>query len=311
MKNIKNIKKGIAKYLPKIVLSSFVIVFASCDFSYDLAEANSKVDTKAPTAFFGAVVGDGADWFKASFANASVSASSYLWDFGDGSEPSTEFEPKDHAYPVLPGSNAYEVTLQVFDSNGLTDTYTNSITITDNGETVIDYNFIYELINAGDAGEPVTVFEASSYQIEKDAFASNTLDKNEGTRWTAQDDAELLADDYKSDGEYVIYDLGAINDIRVIQFTTDVKPEAYGYQIWVSNTGTDEADFTKIIPETEDMQLSELATAEFQDHAFKDLVNARYVKLVGFGRFKEEEGVRTRSSQWMNFTQIEFFKDKQ
>ncbi|MDV7186444.1 PKD domain-containing protein [Lutibacter sp. TH_r2] len=310
MKSIKNIKKGILNLLPKIVLSFMVVSLASCDptidgLSYDLAEANSKEDQKAPTAFFGAVTGEGDQWNKATFANESVSASSYIWDFGDGSDTSTDFEPKEHSYP--PVSASYQVTLQVFDSNGLTDTYTNSITIIDNGTPLGDLDLFYDLINTGDAGEPVTIHSYSSYQVEKDAFPENTLDKNAGTLWTAED-GDILAGDYKSDGEYVIYDLSETVNLRVIQFTTNVKSESYGYQIWTSNTGTDDADFTKLIPETGDIMLSEAASAEFQTKILSTPVDTRYVKLVGFGRFNEAGD--TRTSPWMSFSQIEFYKDK-
>lgn len=308
MKNIKNIKKmRVVKALPTFVLSLIVATATSCDFSYDLAGENSKEDKTPPTAFFGAVTGDGDQWNKATFANESVSASNFVWDFGDGSEPSTEFEPKEHSYPPITAS--YDVTLSVSDNNGLTDVYTNSVSIIDNGEPLGDLNLFFDLINTGDAGEPVTVHSFSSYQVEKDAFASNTLDKNAGTRWTAQDDAELIEGSVRSDGEYVIYDLASILDLRVIQFTTDVKSDPYGYQIWTSNTGTEEADFTKVIPEEGDFMLSESATSEFQVKIFPTSINCRYVKLIGFGRF--DETGETRKSQWMNFTQIEFFKDKE
>ena len=148
----------------------------------------------------------------------------------------------------------------------------------------------------------------SSYQESKDAFPSNLLDKNAGTLWTAQD-GDLLVDDYKSDGEYVIFDLGSTIDLRVIQFTTNVKSESYGYQIWTSNTGVEDGDFTKNIPETGEIMLSQVASAEFQVKIFSTPINARYVKLVGFGRFNEAGD--TRTSAWMSFSQFEFFKDKE
>lgn len=306
MKNLQNIKMRVLRKLPAVALSIVALSAASCDFSYDLAGENSKEDKTPPTAFFGAVTGEGDQWNKASFANESISASSYVWDFGDGSEPSTDFEPSEHSYPPITAS--YDVTLSVSDNNGLTDVYTNSVSIIDNGEPLGDLNLFFDLINTGDAGEPVTIAGFSSYQVEKDAFPENTLDKNGGTLWTAQD-GDILDGDYRSDGEYVIYDLSTITDLRVIQFTTNVKSDSYGYQFWVSNTGTEEGDFTKIIPESGDIMLSEAASSEFQVKIFSTPVNARYVKLIGFGRF--DETASTRKSAWMSFSQIEFFKDKE
>ncbi|MEO9572084.1 MAG: PKD domain-containing protein [Polaribacter sp.] len=305
MKNINNKKIEIINILPKIVLSLMLVLLISCDVSYELAEANSKEDLKPPTAFFGAVVGQDDEWNKVNFANESISASGYVWDFGDGTETSTEFEPKEHSYP--PVSASYQVTLEVSDSNGLTDVYTKSVTILDNGTPLGDLNQFYDLINTGDAGEPVTIHSFSSFQESKDAFPSNTLDKNGGTLWTAEDQ-DVPAGDYKSDGEYVIYDLSSEYDLRVIQFTTNVKSDPYGYQIWTSTGGTTDADFTKVIPESGDIMLSQIASSEFQVKIFNVPVKARYVKLVGFGRFNETGD--TRTSQWMSFSQIEFFKDK-
>ena len=296
----------VSKILPTIILSLVLISLSSCDYSYELAEANSKEDLKAPTAFFGTTVKEGDAWNEVIFANESSSASSYVWNFGDGSDTSTDFEPDAHPYP--PVSASYDVTLTVYDSNGLTDIYTNSVTILDNGIALGALDLFYDLINTGDVGEPVTIHSASSYQVEKDAFPSNTLDKNGGTIWTAED-GDIIDGDYKSDGEYVIYDLSETVDLTVIQFTTDVKSDSYGYQLWYSSTGTEDADFTMLVPETGDIMLSETATAEFQVKIFTPPVSARYVKLVGFGRFNEAGD--TRTSAWMNFSQIEFYKVKE
>ncbi|GAA3638086.1 PKD domain-containing protein [Flavivirga jejuensis] len=306
MKNINNIKIKVAKVLPAIILSLMLVSLVACDYAYELAEANSKEDQTPPTAFFGATVGEDDYWNEVIFANESSSASSFIWDFGDGSETSTEFEPDAHPYP--PVSASYDVTLTVYDSNGLTDKYINSVTIIDNGIPLGALDLFYDLVNIGDAGEPVTIHSFSSYQIEKDAFASNTLDKNAGTLWTAQD-GDILDGDYKSDGEFVIYDFSETIDLTVIQFTTDVKSDPYGYQLWYSNTGTEDSDFIKLVPESGDIMLSQAATAEFQTKILPTPVSARYVKLVSFGRFNEAGD--TRTSPWSNFSQIEFYKVKE
>ena len=47
-------------------------------------------------------------------------------------------------------------------------------------------------------------------------YAKNTLDKDNGTVWAA-DDGAVLAGDYKGDGEYIIYDLGGIRKEEMIR----------------------------------------------------------------------------------------------
>ena len=181
--------------------------------------------------------------------------------------------------------------------------------VPDPNNPLTDYSLFFDLINTGDAGEPVTIDSYSSYQVSKDAFPSNTLDKNSGTSWTTEDEDVVPAGEYRSDGEYIIYDLGASHQLRVIQFTTNSKSDPYGYQIWTSNTGTEDADFTKLIPSTGDIQLSSPASTDFQAHDISVDLNARYVKLMGFGRFNAAGD--TRTSKWMTFTQIEFYKEQE
>lgn len=306
MENNINLKKKNINLFFKATISLVLLLFISCDFSYELVEADSKEDLKPPTAFFGASVRGEDQWNQVDFVNGSVSASSYIWDFGDGSDTSTDIEPN-HSYP--PFEAAYTVKLIVSDDNGLTDTFQGTVNIIpDPDNPLTDYNLFFELINIGDAGEPVTINSFSSFQESKDAFPSNTLDKNAGTRWTAEDEDQIPTGEYRSDGEYVIYDLGASHQLRVIQFTTDSKSDPYGYQIWTSDSGTSDADFNKLIPETGDIQLSKPANTEFQAHEIAITLNARYVKLIGFGRFNAAGDAR--ASKWMNFTQIEFYKEK-
>jgi gliding motility-associated-like protein len=58
--------------------------------------------------------------------NTSQSATSSVWDFGDGSAPSTAFSPI-HTFPEKAG--AYTVTLQIANSNGCTDATTQILQI--------------------------------------------------------------------------------------------------------------------------------------------------------------------------------------
>lgn len=179
------------------------------------------------------------------------------------------------------------------------------LTITQSG---IDLTDIYNLINTG-TGTPddkVTVHSFSKEEVDGDTkfnYATNSLDKDHTTVWAA-DDGEILAGDYKGDGEYIIYDLGSEYYIDLIQFTTTDKDDPFGYQVWVSTTGTEESDFMKVLPDTEDLLLTLSNTTEFNQYLLSD-VSARYVKLWGFGRFNAEGG--TRTSVWSALGEVEFY----
>jgi len=179
------------------------------------------------------------------------------------------------------------------------------LTITQSG---IDLTDIYNLINTG-TGTPddkVTVHSFSKEEVDGDTkfnYATNSLDKDHTTVWAA-DDGDILAGDYKGDGEYIIYDLGSEHYIDLIQFTTTDKDDPFGYQVWVSTTGTEESDFMKVLPDTEDLLLTLSNTTDFNQYLLSD-VSARYVKLWGFGRFNAEGG--TRTSVWSALGEVEFY----
>lgn len=291
-----------------------VLLFVSCDptidiFSFDLPEEGSIVDERDPEAFFGATVGDDATWFEVEFANTSSSANSYYWDFGDESGTSTEFEPT-YRYLPLSGTNVYTVTLTVTDGNGITDVYQEDVEIIDNGiDPDIEYSEIYNWINPEeDNGDPVSITYISREQVDlaagKTNYATNSLDKDPSTRWTADD---LPAGSERGDGEYLIYDLGDSYQLRLVQLTFDLRTVPYGYQIWVSNTGTEDDDFIQIEHDIYDMFYSEPGSVEFLEHEMN--IEARYVKLIVFGRY-QEVGSLVRASQWSNVTQIEFYSQK-
>ena len=115
-----NSMTSVIRIATKTIFLAAILLFSSCDFSYDLAEFDSKEDLRAPSAFFGASVRGEDQWNQVDFANGSVSANSYVWDFGDGTETSTEMEPN-HSYPPIEAE--YTVTLTVSDANGLTSVY--------------------------------------------------------------------------------------------------------------------------------------------------------------------------------------------
>ena len=122
------------------------------------------------------------------------------------------------------------------------------------------------------------------------------------TDWTAEDGA-VLARDYKGDGEYIIYDLGSIYSLDLIQFNTENKSDSYGIQIWVSTTGTQVSDFSMVLPTSGDLLLTATNTTDFNQYEVD--TDARYVKLLGYGRFNSTGD--TRTSAWNAITEIEFY----
>ncbi|MGB5418023.1 chondroitinase-B domain-containing protein [Algibacter sp.] len=176
-----------------------------------------------------------------------------------------------------------------------------TLTVVQEGADLTD---LYDLINSGTLGAPVTIHSYSKQEDTggKTNYASNTLDKDEGTVWAADDDA-VQAGDYKGDGEYIIYDLSGNYDLKLIQFTTTSKSDPFGYQIWVSTTGTEEADFSMVLPTTGDLILTATSTTDYNQ--YEVTAEARYVKLLGFGRFNSAGD--TRTSQWSAVGEIEFY----
>ena len=176
------------------------------------------------------------------------------------------------------------------------------LTVTQEGANITS---LYTLINTGTASDPVTIDSFSKEEVNgttKFNYAANTLDKDNSTVWAADDEAVIVGD-YKGDGEYIIYNLGNLYNLDFIQFTTTNKSDPFGYQIWVSTSGTDPADFTMILPETGDLLLTATGTTDFNQYAVN--AQARYIKLIGFGRFNSTGD--TRKSQWSAIGEIEFF----
>ncbi|MEO9571257.1 MAG: chondroitinase-B domain-containing protein [Polaribacter sp.] len=167
-----------------------------------------------------------------------------------------------------------------------------------------DLTDLYDLINTGNGltTDKVTIHSFSKENSSKDEVATNSLDKNLDTDWTAED-GSVLTGDYKGDGEFVIYDLGAQEHLNLIQFNTTSKGDAFGIQILVSTTGTEDGDFTKVLPTSEDLLFTATNTTDFNQYQVD--VDARYVKLIGYGRFNSDGN--ERKSAWTAITEIEFY----
>ncbi len=173
-----------------------------------------------------------------------------------------------------------------------------------------DLTDIYNLINTGLADDPVTVHSFSQQEVDLNAnppktnYAVNTLDKNTGTQWTAGDGA-IIAGDFKGDGEYVIFNLNDEYNLDLIQIATDDKADPYGLQIWVSTTGTNPSDFSMALPISGDLLITTTTGTRDDFDQYELSVSARYVKLMGYGRFNTAG--TSRLSPWTNITEIEFY----
>ena len=180
-----------------------------------------------------------------------------------------------------------------------------TVTVTQEGADLTD---LYDLINTG-TGQPedeVTVHSFSKEEVngtDKFNFASNTLDKDNGTVWAA-DDGDIVEGDFRGDGEFIIYDLGTIYYLDLVQFTTTNKSDPFGYQLWVSTSGTEDADFTMMLPTTGELLLTATNTTDFNQYEVNS-VGARYVKLIGYGRYNSDGDSRT--SVWSAIGEIEFY----
>lgn len=180
-----------------------------------------------------------------------------------------------------------------------------TITISQIGANLTD---LYTLINIGGANDPVTINSFSKEEVNgttKFNYAANTLDKDNSSVWAA-DDGSIISGDYKGDGEYIIYDLGSEEALKLIQFTTTNKADAFGFQVWVSTTGVANSDFTKILPFATDLIFTKTNSTDFNQFEIATATQARYVKLIGFGRFNTTGD--TRKSVWSAVGEIEFFK---
>ena len=108
------------------LLGFFSIAIISCDFEYDLPEANSIADQTPPQADFQSAQGVGVaeEWKDYTFSNLSTSATTYLWDFGDGNT-STSVD----AMNTYPGEGTFTVTLTASDNLGVTSVVSKTIEI--------------------------------------------------------------------------------------------------------------------------------------------------------------------------------------
>jgi PKD repeat protein len=108
-------------------LAAFFVIpalLSSCDFEYDLPEEGSIPDATPPMANFAFTQGDGENWNTYSFANLSMSATDYEWDFGDGNT-STEHDPQN----TYSGEGTFTVSLKAMDKLGAESVFSSEVVV--------------------------------------------------------------------------------------------------------------------------------------------------------------------------------------
>lgn len=171
-----------------LVLIAFV---SSCDptmdsLSYDLPDANSKVDLTPPAASFSAAETE--DFLTWTFSNTSSSATDYSWDYGDGNS-STGIDGE-NSYP---DEGTYTITLTATDKLGAISTYSKDIEVV---EPPIPAAINPEVIN-GDftdgggswkwpafTGGTKDAFNSSSDGSNLNYDGSDNGGKTPGAKWT-------------------------------------------------------------------------------------------------------------------------------
>lgn len=99
------------------------IGIGSCDYEFELPEANSIPDATPPSANFESAQSD-LNFLLYNFANLSTNAIEYSWDFGDGNS-STELD----GVNTYPAEGTYTITLTASDALGVTSTFSQDIEI--------------------------------------------------------------------------------------------------------------------------------------------------------------------------------------
>ena len=121
-----------------LILTAILLVLSvySCDDfeKFEPIGANSIADETPPSASFSYTQGQGLEeeWKDYAFANNSISATSYSWDFGDGNT-STDLD----GFNTYPGEGMFTVTLTAMDNLGETSTFTETIDVVEPEEPLV------------------------------------------------------------------------------------------------------------------------------------------------------------------------------
>jgi len=121
-------KKQFKNSFKALIAVALVISFYGCEDleKFKPVEANSIADATPPEASFTSTQGTGTEeaWKDYTFANGSISATSYAWDFGNGTT-STDVDGS----ATYPGEGMYTITLTAMDDLGVTSTFSETIDV--------------------------------------------------------------------------------------------------------------------------------------------------------------------------------------
>jgi len=179
------------------------------------------------------------------------------------------------------GSGNVDIDIAVSENTSLVDR-TGSITV-EGGSITRSVSVVQKGSSAPGESTELTVEEvtASSEQAPNNV-KENTLDKDLGTRWSAQ-----------GEGETITYDLGDEYQITLVKIAVYKGTERVTYfDIAVSTNGM---DFTTVLADQE----SSRTTNELENYEFE--TEARYVRLIGGGNSGSE------NSKWNSITEVEIY----
>lgn len=231
---MKNINKGSFWMGSVFILLS--IFTSSCDFTYELPEANSIADETPPSANFDFRPNDN-DFSTIEFSNLSGSAIEYSWEFGDGGT-STDKEP---SYTYAGGEGTYSVTLTVRDGNGISDVVTRDIVVENIfvaiTPTILNGNFDDGQDNwkfSSFSGGTTSPYNSSSDGSNLNYDGSDNGSKTPGAKWTKSTSA----------GDYVSSSTRYAYQALVLSANTEYILE---YEYAIKNDGTQAPGDNRIV----------------------------------------------------------------
>ena len=231
--NIKNNNKGI--FWKGSIFLFLSIFLSSCDFSYDLPEANSIADETPPSAGFDYRPNDD-DFMTIEFTNLSGSATDYSWDFGGGNT-STEKEPSF----TFSGEGTFPVTLTSSDRNGVSASVTRDVKV-ENVFVAINPTILNGGFDDGQdnwkfssfSGGTTSPFNSSSDGSNLNYDGSDNGSKTPGAKWTMSTSA----------GAYLSADTRYAYQALVVSPNTDYILE---YEYAIKDDGTQAPGDNRII----------------------------------------------------------------
>ena len=130
IKNLKQIQLTQSKFSYVLMITALLFTTVSCVEELNLPEADSIADLTPPSAAFSYAISEG-DHLTVEFSNQSKSATTYAWDFGDGTT-STDANPS-KTYSAI---GDYNVTLTASDAKGISNSSTTEVNVI---EQVIEF----------------------------------------------------------------------------------------------------------------------------------------------------------------------------